>query len=90
MAGIDDVNRHPIIHTWSYKLAEVIGWHTPELQSGFTLHLEPTLPGACASAVLLSVVTAPMAQIADRRDCQCKCAQRARLGEEIKRARSAA
>jgi transposase len=22
MAGIDDVNRHPIIHTWSYKLAE--------------------------------------------------------------------
>ena len=35
MTGIDDVNRHPIIHTWSYKLAEVIGWHTPELQSGF-------------------------------------------------------
>src|SRR6478609_278594 len=23
MAGIDDVNRHPVIHTWSYKLAEV-------------------------------------------------------------------
>src|SRR5882762_101780 len=22
-AGIDDVNRHPVIHTWSYKLAEV-------------------------------------------------------------------
>jgi len=22
MAGIEDVNRHPIIHTWSYKLAE--------------------------------------------------------------------
>jgi transposase len=22
MAGIDDVNRHPILHTWSYKLAE--------------------------------------------------------------------
>jgi transposase len=22
MAGIDDVNRHPLIHTWSYKLAE--------------------------------------------------------------------
>jgi transposase len=22
MAGIDDVNRHPIVHTWSYKLAE--------------------------------------------------------------------
>ena len=20
MAGIDDVNRHPVIHTWSYKL----------------------------------------------------------------------
>jgi hypothetical protein len=23
LAGIDDVNRHPVIHTWSYKLAEV-------------------------------------------------------------------
>ena len=22
MAGIDDANRHPVIHTWSYKLAE--------------------------------------------------------------------
>src|SRR5471030_512486 len=22
MAGIDEVNRHPIVHTWSYKLAE--------------------------------------------------------------------
>jgi hypothetical protein len=22
MAGIDDVNRRPVIHTWSYKLAE--------------------------------------------------------------------
>ena len=22
MAGIDDVNRHPVVHTWSYKLAE--------------------------------------------------------------------
>ena len=22
MAGTDDVNRHPVIHTWSYKLAE--------------------------------------------------------------------
>ncbi|WP_454646515.1 IS630 family transposase [Bradyrhizobium liaoningense] len=22
MAGIDDVNKHPVIHTWSYKLAE--------------------------------------------------------------------
>lgn len=22
MAGIGDVNRHPVIHTWSYKLAE--------------------------------------------------------------------
>jgi hypothetical protein len=20
MAGIDDVNRHPVIHSWSYKL----------------------------------------------------------------------
>ena len=23
MAGIDDVNRHPVVHTWSYKLAKV-------------------------------------------------------------------
>ena len=22
MAGIDDVNRYPVLHTWSYKLAE--------------------------------------------------------------------
>src|SRR5690349_13963150 len=22
MAGIDDINKHPVIHTWSYKLAE--------------------------------------------------------------------
>jgi hypothetical protein len=22
VAGIDDVNRHPVIHTWSYKLAD--------------------------------------------------------------------
>jgi len=22
MAGIDDVNRHPVIHTWSYRLTE--------------------------------------------------------------------
>ena len=22
MAGIDDLNNHPVIHTWSYKLAE--------------------------------------------------------------------
>ena len=22
MAGIKDINRHPVIHTWSYKLAE--------------------------------------------------------------------
>jgi hypothetical protein len=22
MAGIDDINRHPVIHTWSYTLAE--------------------------------------------------------------------
>jgi hypothetical protein len=22
IAGIEDVNRHPVIHTWSYKLAE--------------------------------------------------------------------
>jgi hypothetical protein len=23
MLGIKDVNRHPVVHTWSYKLAEV-------------------------------------------------------------------
>ena len=23
MAGIRDVNRHPVVHTWSYKLAKV-------------------------------------------------------------------
>jgi hypothetical protein len=22
MAGVDDVNRYPVVHTWSYKLAE--------------------------------------------------------------------
>jgi hypothetical protein len=22
MAGIEDVNRYPVIHTWSYKLAD--------------------------------------------------------------------
>jgi len=22
MAGIEDVNRYPVIHTWSYKLAQ--------------------------------------------------------------------
>jgi hypothetical protein len=22
VAGINDVNRHPVVHTWSYKLAE--------------------------------------------------------------------
>jgi hypothetical protein len=22
MAGIDDINRYPVVHTWSYKLAE--------------------------------------------------------------------
>jgi transposase len=24
MAGINDVNRHPVVHTWSYKLAEAV------------------------------------------------------------------
>jgi hypothetical protein len=23
MAGINDVNRHPVVHTWPYKLAEL-------------------------------------------------------------------
>jgi hypothetical protein len=44
------------MHKW------VAGWHTPEVQSEFTLHLAPTLPGACPSAVLLPVVTAPITQ----------------------------
>jgi transposase len=26
MAGIEDINRHPVIHTWSYKLAEA-AWY---------------------------------------------------------------
>ena len=26
MAGIDDVNRHPVLHTWSYKLAEAASY----------------------------------------------------------------
>jgi hypothetical protein len=26
MAGIEDVNRYPVIHTWSYKLAEA-AWY---------------------------------------------------------------
>jgi hypothetical protein len=30
MAGIDDVNRHPVIHTWSYKLAEAAMIRTME------------------------------------------------------------
>jgi hypothetical protein len=47
-----------IMHKW------VTGWHTPDVQSEFTLHLEPTLPGACASTVL-QVVTAPVTQIAE-------------------------
>jgi hypothetical protein len=42
------------MHKW------VTGWHTPEVQSEFTLHLEPTLPGACAGAV-----PTPMAQVAE-------------------------
>jgi hypothetical protein len=24
MLGIKDVNRHPVVHTWSYKLAEQV------------------------------------------------------------------
>jgi hypothetical protein len=31
MAGIDDVNRHPVIHTRSYKLAEVASYDSNHL-----------------------------------------------------------
>ena len=34
MAGIDDVNRHPVIHTWSYKLAEAACFDQATKQSG--------------------------------------------------------
>jgi len=26
MASIEDVNRYPVIHTWSYRLAEATGY----------------------------------------------------------------
>src|ERR1700716_1233007 len=32
MAGIDDVNRHPVIHTWSYKLAEAASQLTTQIR----------------------------------------------------------
>src|ERR1700720_4610912 len=47
-----------IMHKW------VAGWHTPDRQSELILHLAPTLPVPCASAVLLPVAPAPIAQIA--------------------------
>jgi hypothetical protein len=47
-----------IMHKW------VAGWHTPDLQSELILHLAPTLPATCASAVLLPLAPAPIAQIA--------------------------
>ena len=47
-----------IMHKW------VAGWHTPDLQSELILHLAPTLPVPCASAVLLPLAPAPIAQIA--------------------------
>jgi hypothetical protein len=28
MAAIDDVNRHPIVHTWSYKLNKAACYHS--------------------------------------------------------------
>jgi len=47
------------MHKW------VAGWHTPEVQSEFTLHLAPTPPGTCANAVPLPLVIAPITQIPD-------------------------
>ena len=41
----------------------VTGWHTPDLQSEFALHLAPTLRAACASAVSLIPNIAPAAEI---------------------------
>jgi hypothetical protein len=40
----------------------VAGWHTPDLQSEFTLHLAPTLPAACAMAGLMPLSVAPITQ----------------------------
>ena len=39
MAGIDDVNRHPVIHTWSYKLAD-----DADIDSNQTLNLRKRIP----------------------------------------------
>jgi hypothetical protein len=46
------------MHKW------VAGWHTPEMQSEFTLHVAPTWPAVCASVVLLPLVIAPITQMA--------------------------
>jgi hypothetical protein len=32
IAGIEDINRHRTIHTWSYKLAEV-DWYDSNLEN---------------------------------------------------------
>jgi hypothetical protein len=42
----------------------VAGWHTPDLQSEFALHLAPTLPVACARAGPVTPAAAPITQTA--------------------------
>ena len=37
MAGVNDVNRYPVIHTWSYKLAEGRMIQTKETLTWVTL-----------------------------------------------------
>jgi hypothetical protein len=34
MAGIDDIKRHPAVHTWSYKLAET-AWKLAPMSSAY-------------------------------------------------------
>jgi hypothetical protein len=34
MAGIDDVNRYPVIHTWSYKLADAAWYDSNQGNAG--------------------------------------------------------
>ena len=51
MAGIDDVNRHPVIHTWSYKLAAVRYDSNQENADLANSHLPVTAISASVAAV---------------------------------------
>ena len=37
IAGINDVNCHPVIHTWSYKLAEAAGYDSNFENAGLVM-----------------------------------------------------